>query len=256
MFAAGGLAAFQGDLTAGRRLSLDALALFEAQGDTLGIARACSHVALCDTDEQRFEAAVDGYARAIAIFRERGDLRRLSATLNSLGVLERLREDFAAAWDYHDEALTNFRRAGDRDGTLVTLVNLALAGARLGRAEESATQLAEALALVRDLRARRAGAAALEVAAELLAARGADAEAARALGTGAALRTAIRLPAHAWWRRMTEACRARLAQRMGHEAAAREFAAGAEQKFDAACASAVAALGGMRASTPHLGGTR
>jgi hypothetical protein len=41
---------------------------------------------------------------------------------------------------------------------------------------------------------------------------------------------------------MTDACRARLAQRLGREAAAREFAAGAEQRLDAACESAMAAL--------------
>jgi non-specific serine/threonine protein kinase len=260
LFAAGGLAKFQGDRAEGRRLSLEALALFEAQGDTLGIARACSHVALCDADEQRFDDAAGGFARAIAIFRERGDARRLSATLNNLGVLERLRDDFGAAWTYHDEALAHFRRAADRDGTVVTLVNLALAGDRLGRTSEAATHLAEALALVRDLRARRAGAAALEATAELLATRGADADAARALGTAAALRTAIRLPADPWWRRMTDACRACLVERLGDEASAREFAAGAEQSFDTACASAITALSRVPATSTHTtptpGGTR
>ena len=259
LFAAGGLAVFQGDRVEGRRRSLEALALFEAQGDALGIARASSHVALCDADDGRFEDAAHGYARAIAIFRALGDQRRLSATLNNLGVLDRLRDDFAAAWTHHAEALSHFRQAGDRDGTVVTLLNLALAGSRLDRGAEAARALDEALALVLDLRARRAGAAALEVAAALLSDHDDDA-AARLLGAATALRTAIRLPADAWWQRMTSAVQMQLAAALGAAELERRQALGGELGFEQALAWARATLstafGSTEESTPHLGERR
>src|SRR5262249_44061567 len=161
LFAAGGLAYFQGDRFAGRAYSLQAGAAFESLGDTLGGARAPSHVALCDQDDGDVAQAAAGFARACAIFRARGDGRRLSVTLNNIGVLDRLRDDFAAARTHHAEALELQRAAGDRDASIVTLLNLALAAIRLDQRDEAARHLREALTLVRDLRARRSGAAAL-----------------------------------------------------------------------------------------------
>src|SRR5262249_53346927 len=141
---------------------------FEALGDTLGVARALTHVALCDVEDHRHAEAAAGYARAIAIYREHGDARRLAATLNNMGVLERWRDDFLAAPPYHAQALELHRAAGDRDACIVTLLTLALAAIRLDRRGEAAGHLRESLRSVRDLRARHSGAAALEVAAEFV----------------------------------------------------------------------------------------
>src|SRR5262249_61362192 len=113
--------------------------------DMLGVARALTHVALCDAGDGHHAEAAAGYARAIAIFRAQGDVRRLSATLNNLGVLERLRDDFAAARTHHAEALELLRAAGGRDASIVTLLNLALAAIRLGRRDEAPQYLSESL---------------------------------------------------------------------------------------------------------------
>jgi len=248
LFAAGGLALFQGDRGAGRARSLEAIAGFEALGDALGVARALTHVALCDADDGRHAEAARGYRRAIAIFRDRGDVRRCAATLNNLGVLERLRDDFAAARTHHAEALDALRASGDRDGSIVTLVNLALADTRLDERDAAARHLTEALATIRDLRARRAGAAALEVAAEWLAD---DALAARLLGAAGTLRRAIALPADRWWKQMTEARAALLERRLGTPTFTRELTDGESLRFEDALAAAQEAL-----AFPRTGATR
>lgn len=238
LFAAGGLAVFQGDYAEGRRLSGEAASAFGSLGDERGVARASTHLALCDGDEGRFGEAARSYERAVAIFRRLGDERRLSATLNNLGVLDRQRDDFGAAYAHHTEALALFRRADDRDGMVVTIVNLALACSRLGHATEASRHLTEALSLIGDLRARRAGAAALEVAAELRAAAGEASAAADLLGSAAALRAAIRLPADEWWRRSNESLARRLIEQLGEPGFARHHALGAERSFEQALAEA------------------
>jgi len=248
LYAAGGLALFQGDRVAGRARSLEAIAAFEGLGDALGAARALTHVALCDADDGRHAEAAEGYRRAIAIFRERGDARRLAATLNNLGVLERLRHDYAAARSHHAEALESLRGVDDRDATIVTLLNLALADTRLGERAAAARHLGEALTWIRDLRARRSGAAALEIAAEFLAD---DARAARMLGAAANLRRAIALPANAWYQEMTRARAAVLERRLGRATFTRELGSGESLRFEDALAAALDAL-----EIPQTGATR
>lgn len=242
LFAAGGLAVFQRDYRDGRRLSTEALAIFETLGDERGVARAASHLALCDGGEGRFDDAARLYERAVAIFRRLGDVRRLSATLNNLGVLDRQRNDFAAAYEHHAEAIELFRKADDRDGMVVTLLNLALAATRTHRDTAALTHLREALALVMELRARRAGAAALEVAAEVLCARSGHAAAAECLGAAEALRVSMRLPADDWWRRMTDTLAHTLRTQLGPDVFACHDAAGAERGFSQAITHALHSL--------------
>jgi predicted ATPase len=248
LMAAGALAYTQGDRGAGRTRSLAAVAAFDALGDTLGLARALTGVALCDADDGRHAEAAAGYRRAIAIFRAHGDRRRLASTLNNLGVLERLRDDFAAARTHHAEALESLRAAGDRDASIVTLLNLALADTRLDGRVAAADRLCEALGLIRDLRARRSGPAALEIVAEWLED---DALAAQLLGAAGGLRRAMALPANAWWKQMTESRAAVLGQRLGPATFTREFARGEALRFEDALAAAQDAL-----ETTRTGATR
>jgi hypothetical protein len=150
------------------------------------------------------------------MFRAAGDGRRLSAALSNLGALER-QQAFAAALPRHAEALELLRLAGDRDGTIVTLVNLGLVAVRLGREREAGRHVDAALALVHTLRARRAAANALEVAAEVLAACGRAGDGARLLGAASALRSAIGLAADTSWRRTQAEVAERLRASLGAE---------------------------------------
>ena len=205
LFAAGGLALYQGDYAEGLALSQAAHDLYAHLGDRIGIARSLSHLALCESGVGRYAAASGRYATAIAIFREAGDVRRLSATLNNLGALMRQQGDFAAARVNHEEALALFREADDRDGMVVTLVNLGLAAARLGDDAAAGGWVDDALLHIRDLRARRAAPAALEVAAEVLAHRGHTEGAARLMGAAQTQRTAMSLTADTWWKHTQQA---------------------------------------------------
>jgi len=249
LFAAGGLALFQGDFAEGRRLTAAALALGQALGDELGIARALTHLALCDSGEGRYAEARERIERAIASFRTLGDPRRLSAALNNRGVFKRQQGDHAAALPDHAEALELQRRAGDRDGMLVTLLNLGLAAARVERNDDAARHVDEALALVEDLRARRSGAAALEVAAEVLAGRGLADDGVRLLGAAAALRARLALAPDDGWRRMQSDLVQRLRPALGAERFEGLVAEGGEWSLEAAVREARLRLAPDRGTT-------
>src|SRR5206468_3971636 len=148
-------------------------------------------------------------------------------------VLCRQQGDDRAALAHHEEALALFRRAGDRDGMVVTLVNLGLASSRLGL-EAAGAWIDEALAHARDLRARRAGASALQVAAAVLEDRGLAAEAARLVGAAEALRTAIGMAADPWWAQMQGALVERLLTALGGAAFERLAAEGRLRTFEQA----------------------
>jgi tetratricopeptide (TPR) repeat protein len=235
LFAAGGLALYQGDFVEGHRLSQAALELYRSLGDRLGVARSLSHVALCESGEGRYAEASARYPEAIAIFREAGDARRLSAALNNLGMLKRQQGDFQTALAHHEEALGLLRQTVDRDGMVATLVNVGLACVRLGRADEAGCSVDEALAHARDLRAKRAGAAALEVAADVMLAGARAEEGARLVGAARALRSSIGLSGgDPWWRRMQEELAERLRKTLGDERFERLTEAGAEMSFEQA----------------------
>ncbi len=232
MYAAGGLALFQGDYAEGRRLSRAAIELYEQLHDSLGLARSLVHLGLCESGEQRYAEARDHTRRAIEMFRGLGEERRLSVALNNLGVFERQQGDFAAAFPHHEEALALLEQAGDQDGMLVTRVNLALASTRLCREAIAGRHIDAALELVQELKARRSGAAALEVAAEVLANRGLTAEATRLLGTARALRAAIGLAPDAGWRRVLDPLAVRLQAGSGSERFERWIAEGTDRPFE------------------------
>jgi tetratricopeptide (TPR) repeat protein len=243
LFAAGGLALFQGEFGEGRRLSQAARTLYDALGDRLGVARSVSHLALCESGEGRYDEARDAYQLAIDLFREAGDARRLSAALNNQGVLWRQLGDFHAALANHAEALELLRQADDRDGMIVTLVNLGLASQRTGDTAAAGRWIDEALAHVHELRAKRAAAAALEVTAELLAGRLGFEDAARLFGAAAALRSAMGLTADEWWRRNQLALADRLRQALGAERFEQRMAEGGERTFEHAVDDARRMLG-------------
>src|SRR5262249_16205044 len=133
LYAAGGLALFQGDYDEGRRHSQAALALFQTLENPLGVGRTLLHLGLCESGQQRSTEARDHTQRATAMFRQLGEERRVGVALNNLGMFKRQQGDFAAALPDHEEALLLLERTGDRDGMLVTRLNLALACARLHR---------------------------------------------------------------------------------------------------------------------------
>ena len=242
LYAAGGLALFQGDYAEGRRHSQAALELFQTLENPLGVGRALLHLGLCESGEQRYAQARDHTQRAIGMFRRLGEERRLAVALNNLGLFKRQQGDFAAALPDHEEALSLLEKTGDRDGMLVTRLNLALACARLGRDASAGRHVDAALELVQDLRARRSGAAALEVATEVLVRRGLVEEGARLFGHARALRAKIGLSPDPGWRRVLDELASRLRAEVGEARLEMLMAEGGERSFEDAVAGARARL--------------
>ncbi len=242
LFAAGGLAVFQGDHAAGRQLNGEALERFRALGDTLGMARALNHLALCDGAEGRFDDARQGFREAIRIFEDLGDGRRLAVAMNNLGVVERQQGHYQSARTTFEGALERVRQTGERDSMIVTLVNIALVSLRLGDIDVAARRIGEALDHVTQIGARRAGVAAIEVAADVIAARGNCAEAAELLGAARALRMAIDLPPDAFWQRSLHELHERIRAELGAESLDQRLITGRLLRFDDALAAARRAI--------------
>jgi len=242
LFALGGLALFQGDFAAGRAPTEAALALYRALDDPLGVARTLTHLALCGSGEDRHREACARIGEAIRMFRDAGDARRLSAALNNRGTFERELGELDAALADHDEAFALQQRAGDRDGAIVTRLNLALVASRLGRDADASAHVGEALALVGELGARRSGAAALEVAADVLARRGRAGRAACLSGAARALRARIALEPGAGWRRVLDDLDARVREAVTTTELDEQRALGAARPFDDAVRDAQAWL--------------
>ena len=128
------------------------------------------------------------------MFRELDDQRRLATILNNLGGVARLAGDDSAALAHFEEAMVLARRAGDRPVLANVLVSLGFVMVRHGRLPAARRHVVEALALIEELRARRAGTAGLEVAAELLFLCGRLLDSVRALGASDASRRTMKLP--------------------------------------------------------------
>jgi hypothetical protein len=206
LFAAGGLAVFQGDFVDGRGLSEQALALYETLGDRLGVARSLSHSRSATAPKATCRRRRDKTRRAIDAFRAAGDERRLSAGAQQLGCARasarRLRRSAAAARGSTRAAAPRARSRRHHRHAREPRTR----AARLDRLQDASRHVDEALALVQGLRARRAAANALEVAAEVLGARGQAEDGARLLGAASALRSAMGLAADASWRRTQGRC--------------------------------------------------
>src|SRR5207249_869041 len=109
----------------------------------------------------------------------------------------------------------------------------------------------QALALVLDLKAKRSGAAALEVAAEVLVGRGRIEDGARLLGAARALRSRMGLSSDEAWRRIQAELTDRLLAALGSEVFDRLAGEGGELAFEAAIREArrLLAAGGSKPET-------
>jgi non-specific serine/threonine protein kinase len=232
LFAAGGLAIPQEDFVAADALNGAARDLYRTLGDRLGEARALAHLGWTAFEQGRFDDARASYQEAASVFRELGDERRLATMLNNLGNVARNEGNDAAALASYEEAMVLTRRVGDRPVLANVLVNLGLVMVRHGRLPAARRRVVEALELIADLRARRAGVAGLELAAEMLSLLGRDTESARAVGASDAARRAMNLPPDETWRRLVADVTARLRARLDPAAFDAAWGRGVAQPFE------------------------
>jgi tetratricopeptide (TPR) repeat protein len=177
-----------------------ALTTWRALGDTDGAARALINLGTLATDAGDDATARRHYEEALAIHRTGGHARGMATCLNNLGAIARNALDFGAAIGWYEEALVAARAAGDRDILGLIGINLALARARSGQLAAASRAIREALAIVLELDARRAGTSALEVAAEIARALGREEEAVQLLAAAHRLRDDLGLQPDPRWR--------------------------------------------------------
>ena len=129
-----------------------ALKIFDAINDSQGQAMASSGLALVDSLEGNFEAALAGYRRAIAGFREVDDLASEGYTLKMMAQITANQPDYyVAAEEQLDAALAIARKI--QAPRLAAQVQYALAelALRRGRVEPASDALASVLRLTRSL---------------------------------------------------------------------------------------------------------
>ncbi len=146
---AGFLAYQQGDLAQAVALSEQSLALYQALGDSRGVALAMRNLGSAAFHQADYAHAAEIYSECLAIFQALGDDSGAAHSLRTLAGIAKDQGDYARARALHQEALTCYRRVGDRRGVAYALVNLSIVDYWDGNYVQSRTLAVESLAELR-----------------------------------------------------------------------------------------------------------
>jgi DNA-binding CsgD family transcriptional regulator/tetratricopeptide (TPR) repeat protein len=135
----------QGDYAEAERLYRDALVLFEALGDEVGIASTTNNLGVLALDQGQYDLARERYEAAMEQFQQLGQENRVAAILVNLGPVARRLGDPDLAARRYEEALAIYRRLGDRQRAAIVLNNLGVLAITQHDAERAATLFREAL---------------------------------------------------------------------------------------------------------------
>jgi predicted ATPase len=233
---AGGLALYRGDYNAARPWIEESLVLSREMNDRKGVARSLSGLGVVATYQNDYPAARAFTEEGLALYRELGEKRGMAVSLYNLGFLALHQKETGDALQYFEQALPLFGESGDKVYIALTLGAMATVSTRLGRLEPAAAQFATALALARDLEARREALLAIEGTAELAMARDEAGRSARIIGASQALREALGSPASPSEEEQHRDLGARVEARLGPDAHAKAMAEGRALTFEAVVA--------------------
>ncbi len=149
---AGGLAYWQGEFGATARHYAEARRLFEALGDTPGLAQAMyneSYVHLLNRD---LAGARSSLERSIALYRELGDEMGATEAEHVLGWTHYLDGNAQQAVSLAERVVANYRAAGARWMLADRLTDLAFAHAAAGNWDETNVALREAISLFSEMK--------------------------------------------------------------------------------------------------------
>ena len=116
LFAAGILAAEQGDYGQAEALIGESRDTSRELGDKQGVAVSLNALAVMVRDRGDFATANALFEENVALWRELGDRKAIARALSNLASVVKLRGDFARARSMYDECLVLFRQIGDRMG--------------------------------------------------------------------------------------------------------------------------------------------
>lgn len=148
---AGVLAFLQCDyLVAAERLS-KARALFEEEGDQIGLATALQRLGSIAREEGRYADARKLHEESLAIWSELGDAAGVAASRDYLGFAAWLAGDAVRAVDLCGQAVAAFRAAGLRQETAAALINQGVATHLSGDSQRGAALLQASLEIAMQL---------------------------------------------------------------------------------------------------------
>jgi predicted ATPase len=116
LFAAGILAAEQGDLVVADGLIEESLNIARQLGDKRSIAVSLNALAVNARDHQDFASSRALFEQSLVLWRELRDHLAVARALSNLASIARLQEDFSNARALYEECLCIFRDLGDRTG--------------------------------------------------------------------------------------------------------------------------------------------
>jgi predicted ATPase len=186
LWALGNFHSAAGDLGSGTALYEQALAMSRRIGAKSEEARVLLALSASASAREELAHAKRQAESGVRLAKERGELRTAAAGTAMLGVLAIHDEDYVGALALFEESIAAM--GGEDFGTVVNLINIALASFRLGDLSEAAARLRESLTMSLRLRDHVSATHGLEVVAAVLAARADVSLAARILGASAALR--------------------------------------------------------------------
>jgi predicted ATPase len=176
----------------------------------------------------------------VRLAKESGDIRTAAAGTSILGVLAIHDRDYISARALFEESIDAM--GGEDFGTVINLINIALASFRLGDLSEAAAKLRESLTLSLRLRDQVSGTHGLEVVAAVLTARAEVALAARILGASAGVREDEGLSLQELEAELHAETEELVREHLGADVYARELEAGRHADLAEAIRAAVVAL--------------
>ena len=121
LFAAGVLAAEQGDYASAGVLTRESLDIARQLQDRQGVAVSLNALAVQARDRGEFAVAHSLFEESLVLWRELGDQRAVARCLSNLANVVKLQGDFARARSLYAECLSIFRELGDRTGVAWSL---------------------------------------------------------------------------------------------------------------------------------------
>ncbi len=184
----------RGELTDASLLFERCLAMWKDLGDPADIARALSNLASVMKLQGNYERASSLYNECLTMFRQAGDDAGAAWTLNYLGDVAREKADLVAACSYCEQSLSEFRRLQDSWGIASALSDLASLSCDQGNNAEARRLYGESIKLFQELGHKRGIARALECLAVSAAAQSNAEQSLHWAGAAAALRQQLGVP--------------------------------------------------------------
>jgi predicted ATPase/DNA-binding NarL/FixJ family response regulator/Tfp pilus assembly protein PilF len=220
---------FQGQLDKSHASLAESLALRRDDGDHRALPNTLSNLGDLAIEEERYDTAEEYFTESLHIRREVGNLRGMALSCASLGEVALYRGEYDRAQTWFDEGLEYQIQIDDVYTHALLMLGIGRLNLETGTTVLAMERLFRALEAFHRMGSRRMATIVIDTIAQAAEQHGLDAEAARLIGTTAAVRLELKtaLPPRA--QRDTDRIVASLKRRMGEQVFQREFTIGQRQ---------------------------